>query len=197
MTQIVSRAEVLLLLLAVALALFPASQVDASGDENDSVIAVVLPIGMEALLPRPRGRAFIIYASAEGIHPSLSRADAAPGGAEASGYFPSPLSFRVTATTLGMPSEKTPPSSFDTNMQTPELISGLRFRLRVSPGGLRTERIEPADTRQIGIPADVPYGERIYRVTFDHPPLPMTDRLVLEVMSPEGELLCKFPLVVN
>jgi hypothetical protein len=44
----------------------------------------------------------------------------------------------------------------------------------------------------IGVPADVPYDERVYRINFALDKLPITDRCVLEVLSPTGERLTKF-----
>ena len=166
-----------------------------------SEVIATAPLGMESLLPRPHGQAFAIYASAEGVDlnwlqtnsEKLSSTNARVSPA----FFPAPLSFRVTATTLGITPADAAPAAFDSDVDTAKLLASLQFRLRVSPGGLRTERLDPADVRMIGVPADVPYGERIYRVTFQSGPLPITHRLVLEVIAPNGELLCKFPLAVN
>jgi hypothetical protein len=90
-----------------------------------------------------------------------------------------------------------PPDPVETDVDTSELIKSLQFRLRINNGGLKTERIEPLEARLIGVPADVPYGERIYRVTFQMPPLSTDARLVLEVLAPNGELLSKFSVVLN
>ena len=44
----------------------------------------------------------------------------------------------------------------------------------------------------IGVPADVPYDERVYRVNFDLPDNePVTERFVLEVIRPRGERLAR------
>jgi hypothetical protein len=40
----------------------------------------------------------------------------------------------------------------------------------------------------------VPYNERIYRIGFDLGKVPIDDRVVMEVISPTGERLCKFHL---
>jgi hypothetical protein len=45
----------------------------------------------------------------------------------------------------------------------------------------------------IGMPADVPYDERIYRITVNAENLPITDRLVIEIISPQGQVLTHFP----
>jgi hypothetical protein len=163
---------------------------------KDDVLATA-PLGMESLLPRPHGQAFAIYASVEGIElsqlqPTATKSASARPKLQS---LPSTLSFRVTATTMGIGNVDTAQAaSFEAGIETAKLMAGLQFRLRVAPGGLHVERLEPADVRMIGVPADVPYGERIYRVTFHSEPLPPTARLVLEVSAPNGELLCKFPL---
>jgi hypothetical protein len=46
----------------------------------------------------------------------------------------------------------------------------------------------------IGVPADIAYKERIYRVSVNLPRVPMSDRVVLEVFAPDGERICKFHL---
>jgi hypothetical protein len=45
----------------------------------------------------------------------------------------------------------------------------------------------------IGVPADVPSDERIYRITLNNVRLPITDRLVVEILTPQGEVLTHFP----
>jgi len=44
----------------------------------------------------------------------------------------------------------------------------------------------------IGVPADIPYDERVFRVSFDIGERPVTDRFMLEIYSPEGEQLGRF-----
>lgn len=187
-----------LLILVAALCL--PNLIAAGKDESPATV----PLGMESLLPRPHGQPFAIYASAEGM--GLTRLQNVPAAANSLtdqqarrlAFFPSPLSFRVTATTLGLSAtDEEQAAKFDSGVGTEELLAALQFRLRVYRGGLRTDRLEPADVHMIGVPADVPYGERIYRVTFNSEPLPATDRLVLEVSAPSGELLCKFPVPSN
>ena len=47
------------------------------------------------------------------------------------------------------------------------------------------------------MPPDIPYDERVYQISFDIGRIPITDRVVLEVLSPSGERLCKFHLDLN
>ncbi|HYH00197.1 MAG TPA: hypothetical protein VD837_13770 [Terriglobales bacterium] len=70
----------------------------------------------------------------------------------------------------------------------------LGFRLLVFRG-LDVTRIEPQNVHMIGVPAEVPYEERIFKVSFDLPRTVSTDeRVVFEVLSPTGFRLCKFHL---
>jgi len=48
----------------------------------------------------------------------------------------------------------------------------------------------------IGIPADVPADERVYRIGVSVGDMPVIDRFVLEVLSPEGEVLTHFPFTL-
>jgi len=48
----------------------------------------------------------------------------------------------------------------------------------------------------IGMPADVPSDERVYRINIDTGNLPITDRVVIEIFSPQGELLTHFPFIL-
>jgi hypothetical protein len=179
----------------------PGLRCSASNTSEDDAAATA-PLGMESLTPGPHGQPFAIYASAEGVE--LSRLQLrwmfgakAAGQPELTTTFPTRLSFRVTATTFGVTEDGTPPAMIDSDEDVAKLLASLQFRLRVSEGGLRTERLAPADVHMIGVPADVPYGERIYRVTFQSKPLPASTRMVLEVSAADGELLCKFPLAAN
>jgi hypothetical protein len=40
----------------------------------------------------------------------------------------------------------------------------------------------------------MPYDERIYRIGFDMGKIPIQDRVVMEVLTPTGQRLCKFHL---
>jgi hypothetical protein len=172
--------------------------VAAAQDGVADAVSAVLPLGIDVLAQPDQGATFAVYASMEGMSapPVAARDPVRSDSLSAGRHFPSPLSFRVTATTLTV-STADLPARIETTIDTAELIKTLRFRLRINNGGLQTERIQPVETRMIGVPADVPYGERIYRVTFQMPRLSPNARLVLEVVSPNGELLSKFPVMLN
>ena len=60
--------------------------------------------------------------------------------------------------------------------------------------GLRQIVVQPDSVEMIGMPGEVPYDERIYRVAVDLENIPLTNRVVLEVRDPDGERICKFHL---
>ncbi|MBV8207519.1 MAG: hypothetical protein JO041_12055 [Acidobacteria bacterium] len=158
---------------------------------DELAVASVVPLGMEALLAKNHKQPFAIYASFEGV-PAPENVAGLPRT-----NFRPVLSFRVTASTMSAIADPSPPVVFESSMGTPELIRSLRFRLRFNVGGLQTQRLGPDAVRMIGVPADVPYGERIYRVSFRLPLEPSSVRMVLEVLTENGELLCKFPLALD
>ena len=107
--------------------------------------------------------------------------------------FPSRIEFRVTATSR-VESNTTGDTPFPINAGDLEpLLRSLRFRLKVFDG-LHAASFSPAAVKMIGVPDDVPYNERVYRVAFDIGSVPTTQRMLLEVLTPEGERMCKFHL---
>jgi hypothetical protein len=121
----------------------------------------------------------------EGIQAFLLSADGA-----AMKHYPREFSFRVTATLrktlLDGPSE-TLFSRYDPQ----QFLLKLGFKLRIYHG-LERRDIFPRSVKMIGMPADVPYDERVYRVIFDVDDLPVSDRMVLEILSPENHRLTHF-----
>ena len=107
-------------------------------------------------------------------------------------YFPNSLQFRVTATTLIEP--LVADRNFLDNVEDLNgLLRNLSFRLEIFHG-IEVTTVEPAAVEMIGMPGDVDYGERIYRASFLLPLVPIADRIVLDVLMPSGERLCKFHL---
>jgi hypothetical protein len=72
-----------------------------------------------------------------------------------------------------------------------DFLLKLKFSLKVYDG-MEMRLIEPESVQMIGVPSDVPYDERVYRIGFNLDQIPVTDRFVLEVLSPEGERLTRF-----
>jgi hypothetical protein len=104
--------------------------------------------------------------------------------------FPRHFSFRITASLRRTVLD--PPSSSVNYSQDPgNLLLGLRFKLR-DYEALVSKELKPESVSMIGVPADIPYDERVFRINFDIGDRPVTDRFVLEIYSPEGEQLGRF-----
>lgn len=104
--------------------------------------------------------------------------------------FPRHFSFRVTATLRKTLLEE-PGTTLKTEEDPSQMLTSLKFRLKAY-NGLQMRVIDPESTSMIGVPADVPYDERVYRVNFTLPDNePPTERFVLEVIAPEGERLAR------
>ncbi|HSK46226.1 MAG TPA: hypothetical protein VLA83_20315 [Candidatus Binatia bacterium] len=122
----------------------------------------------------------------EGLHSTLVSADG-----DTIKEFPQHFSFRITAS-LRKVFLDGPVTSVELPDDPQKLLLTLKFRIRAYHG-LEAREIVPQSIEMIGMPADVPYNERVYRINISTEKLPITDRLVVEIFSPEGELLTHFP----
>lgn len=105
--------------------------------------------------------------------------------------FPRRFSFRVTAS-LRRTVLDPPTAALKLPQDPAELLLDLKFKLRAYDA-LVSKEIAPESVTLIGVPADIPYDERVFRVSFDVGERAVTDRFVLEVYSPDGERLGRFP----
>ena len=123
---------------------------------------------------------------AEGSHKRLISSEG-----ETIKEFPQRFSFRITASLRKVFLEE-PKISVDVADDPQQLLLKLKFRIRAY-NGLDVREIQPQSIEMIGMPADVPYDERVYRINIDAGNLPITDRLVVEIISPQDKLLTHFP----
>jgi hypothetical protein len=165
--------------------------------DTSSCFHSAMPAGYEVVLIKPTGAEVSLLGLiecpelegaqhvAEGINSRIVSADGNPIS-----HFPRNFSFRVTAslrkTVLSGPSGEV---SSDQSPQ--DFLLNLKFKLNVYDG-LDVHEVQPESVQMIGVPADVPYDERVYRISFNAEKVPVTDRFVLEVLSPEGERLTRF-----
>jgi len=156
-----------------------------------------MPAGYEVLLVKPSGAVISLLGLIEcpdlegaqqiatGINAGIVNGDGEPLR-----HYPRSFSFRITAslrkTVLVDPTE-----TVNTPERPEELLLRLKFRLKAYHG-LDVREIPSESVQIIGVPADIPSDERIYRVSFNVDQLPITDRCVLEVLSPDGERIAKF-----
>lgn len=104
--------------------------------------------------------------------------------------FPQHFSFRITAS-LRKTVLLDPTESIESTAEPEDLLLKLKFQLKTYHG-LNGRVVQPDSVQMIGVPADIPYDERVYRVSFTVNNLPVSDRCVLEVLTPEGARLTKF-----
>lgn len=106
--------------------------------------------------------------------------------------YPRELRFRVSVGERDGTLVTDPPTAVQTNADTfNELITGLKFEMRVFHA-LDRRVLRPTKVTHIGIPPEVPANTRIYEVTFDLGDVPISDRVVMHVLTGEGERLAKF-----
>ncbi len=158
-----------------------------------------VPLGIEAFRLEPAKRDFYMMASAE--NPSfvgLRRVTDRQGdklimpGGKALTHYPEKVQFRLTASSREKILEEKPFAT-ESNLSLEDLLKQLRFRLKIFHG-LEYRYVQPAFVEDVGMPRDLPYDERIYRIGFAIGHVPIEDRVVMEVLSPNGDRLCKFHL---
>jgi len=191
------RASVVLLIVLVAMVCFGKSKKVAP---EPRVYRTVVPLGILKFTPNSEPRSMYVLVTAE--NPAFQnwetsedrrmprRLDGTPIK-----YFPQHIDFRVTATArtselIGIDDYPItiPPGSLN------EFMCKLRFRVAIYHG-LDKRVLDPSNVDVLGMPVDVSYDERIYRVGFDvGAQVPVADRIVLEVLSPGGDRLGKFHL---
>lgn len=182
-------------LLAATLASYSAAA--SNSNPHSSVFHATIPAGYDVLLIQPGDRELTLLGLIE--CPELEGAQQVTrgmqskivnAGGEVLAHFPSNFSFRITASlrkTLLME----PTDVFEISEEPQALLLKFGFRLKVYHG-LEVREIQPESVQMIGVPGDIPYDERIYRISFNVDDLPVTDRCVLEVLSPDGERLTRF-----
>jgi hypothetical protein len=167
---------------------------------NVEVIKPQIPLGIEGFFMRPARRTLYLMGTAispffggwrvvgSGPRRFVVGADGIPVQ-----YFPSRVQFRVTAMTPDTPTLLVERDMLDVNEEPNQFLLDLRFRLKVFRG-LDVTNIAPDSVEMIGMPADVRYNERVFRLSYTLPAIPIEDRIVLEVLRPDDTRICKFHL---
>ena len=160
-----------------------------------------IPLGIETFRVEPAKRDFYLMASVEnpafaGIRRVLGKNDKVlklitRDGKTITAY-PERVQFRLTA---GMREKLIDEKPFGTRADLPldQLFLKLKFRMKIFHG-LDYRYVEPAFVDDVGMPRSITYNERIFRIGFNMGHVPIEDRVVMEVISPTGERLCKFHL---
>ncbi|HWF04023.1 MAG TPA: hypothetical protein VHA06_10070 [Candidatus Angelobacter sp.] len=172
-----------------------------TASKSDVSLRSAMPAGYDVMVLKPSGNILSFMALIE--CPELEGAKHVSTGANAklvsaSGRtiqnFPQRFSFRVTASLRKILLDG-PVTSVNFPHDPHELLLKLKFRVR-DYHGLESREIIPESVEMIGMPADVPYDERVYRVNMNVGHLPVSDRLVIDVLSPQGERLTHFPFIL-
>jgi hypothetical protein len=157
-----------------------------------------IPAGYDVVVLKPSGANLSLMgliecpelegaqSASEGTHKRLISADG-----DTIRHFPQRFSFRITASLRKMLIDR-PVTSVDISDEPHELLLNLKFRIRAY-NGLEAHEIVPESVEMIGMPADVPYDERVYRINLTNVDLPITARLVVEIRTPQGKLITHFP----
>jgi hypothetical protein len=169
----------------------------ASGPNSLPVYRAAMPVGYDVVLLKPAGTIVSFLGLIEcpelegaqqvdeGVHAKIVSADG-----RTLTHFPGDFSFRITASLRK--TVITDASTKINNSQDPnDLLLALKFDLKVYDG-MDRRSVQPLSVQMIGVPGDVPYDERVYRIHFDSSQIPVTDRFVLDVLSPDGEMLTRF-----
>lgn len=187
--------------LFVATVLVATAQVPNSDSPNQVFwMRTPLPLGAEQINLKPSGQHLLVLACIEDQkfdRLQVSRVRKSPFVIDAAGNvwknYPDEVTFRVTATAMDIGAMQVDTENINESGNLNSFLLGLRFRLR-SFRGLHMTELRPSSVKLIGVPADVPYQERVFRVSFETGEFPVDDRLVMEVLSPKGQLLSRFHL---
>jgi hypothetical protein len=184
----------------VLLALWVLAASNSSAEMRQLPISINgrIPLGIETFRLMPANSVFYLMASAENpAFVSMMRVidgekDYLISNGKKVGYYPDRVQFRLTASSRERLVDDRPlPTTAPVGLE--ELFMKLRFRLKVFHA-LEYRYIQPSYVDDVGMPRDVPYDERIYRIGFNLGRIPIEDRIVMEVLSPSGDRLCKFHL---
>jgi hypothetical protein len=168
-------------------------------DSSEQRFQARIPLGIEGFFLRPERRMLYVMTTADspsfdgwrliehGSDKALLDRDGSPVH-----YFPQQVHFRVTATTM-LELLDIDTTLLDVDGSLNDFLRGLSFRLKVFHG-LQLVTLAPDSIDIVGVPTDVSSEERVFRANFTLPPTPIGDRMMLEVLTPKGERLCKFHL---
>ncbi len=190
-----------MVLFSLVTALAALAQIPSNDSPNQVFwIRTPLPLGAEQINLKPSGQHFMLLACIEDHRFNrleVSRVRRSPFVIDAAGdvwtHYPDEITFRITATAIDSGMVQVDSQNVEESGDLNSFLLGLHFRLK-SFRGLQMTELQPISVKLIGVPADVPYQERVYRVSFDTGGFLVSDRLVMEVLSPQRQLLTRFHL---
>ena len=189
--------------LIIAILVAPSAVADDPAVANVLEVHGYVPLGSESFRIEGQKQTFSVLATAQMPEWEGMKVVGAAGhrrvldrvGAPVRMY-PQQVKFRVTATGRVKLYSDEAPALLPAKAELEPLLRSLSFELKIFHG-LQVRTLKPAEVRMIGVPADVPYDERVYQVDFNVGPLPIDRQIVLEVLRPDGSRMCKFHLEFN
>ena len=158
-----------------------------------------IPLGSDAILLQPSHRLIAILATAEAPEFegwNLKEQDRRPVLLDVSGKpvntLPKTISFRVTVSTRDK-FATSEPMPFECTKSLNDFLLDMHFQMQIFRG-MEMRQVKTLKAEMIGIPADEPSEERIYRATFNLGDVRPDDRIVLVVTDGSGARLSKFHL---
>jgi hypothetical protein len=189
-----------LVLLLVVIAMFASAKTKKLPGTEARGYKAVVPLGIMKFTPNSEPRPMYLLVTAENPvfqNWQTSENQRMPRTTDGKrvNFFPAHIDFRVTASARS--SELVGIDDYGINIPPGSLndyMTKLKFRLAIFHG-LDKRTVQPGSVENVGMPDDVSYDERVYRLGFDiGSQVPVEDRLVLEVLSPDGDRLGKFHL---
>ena len=183
----------ILVLFALCLILAPAAQTQPPGAAKAALptgwrFNFTIPLGTDLLVLRPSKQTVALLASAESNEFKDWQLVEIDGKRNIIGLdgkpirnMPRHIIFRITAGNKDKISDEAP-YPIDINSSLNDFLLSLKFRLKIFRG-MDARELEPEETKVIGVPADEPYNERIFRTSFDVGDVKIDDRLVLEIYA--------------
>jgi hypothetical protein len=143
-----------------------------------------IPLGSDAILLQPSHRLVAILATAEAPEFEgwdLKQRDSKPVLLDVAGKqvkaLPKTISFRVTVSTRDK-FATSGPMPFECSKSLNDFLLDMHFEMQIFRG-MEMRQVKPIKAEMIGIPADEPSEERIYRATFTLEDVHPDDRIVL------------------
>jgi hypothetical protein len=158
-----------------------------------------IPLGSDAILLQPSHRLVAILATAEAPEFegwNLKEENKIPVLLDVAGKqvnaLPKTISFRVTVSTRDK-FATSGPMPFECSKSLNDFLLDIHFQMQIFRG-MDMREVKPTKAEMIGIPADEPSEERIYRATFNLGDVHPDDRIVLVLTDGSGARLSKFHL---
>jgi hypothetical protein len=173
----------------------------AAGFKNNAGLHSAMPAGYDVVALRPSNANLSLMGLIE--CPELegaqqisegTKAKVISAGGERMNKFPSHFNFRITASLRKVILDK-PMSAITVPDDPYDLLLKLKFRIKAYHG-LEMREVTPDSVELIGMPASVRYDERVYRIGVNLGDAPITDRVVIDILTPEGKFITHFPFTV-